>query len=863
MLSLFARNTRTSFARNILVSLVGFILFLAPLHIEARRDYVVERNSQEHFSLSLSIKQNVLLADDNTPNNITKYMQCSITGGADGFTGCLAVGTYYAIYQPASLILTAVGSFFDIVLLFSISPKLISQDFIKTVWENVRDLANMAFIFILLWIAIATILRVRNNTAKELLTKLITVALLINFSLFITRVIIDAGNMFAMFFYEGFEITPVTNTNTPLDANTIASGSFVNDFVDAGEIKGVSGAFLHYTNINKIIENQKDLVEGKKGWILGLVGGKIPPASQHADIIMYLLLTSALIVVLAWVLFTSSFLFITRTAILWLLMAVSPLAFAGMILPQSAEYVKKRFWGELVSKSFCITVFLFLLWFTLQFLQGTSAWALPTSGKFLDTFVIITLKFTVLTAILFYAKNITKQMCDKIAGVSLDVGKKLAGIAGAAVGVAAVVGTGGAAAVLRGTAGKGAMKALNSVGSDGMTTRQRLASGNSFDRLRLRTLEGAEKSSFDARNTKLGGMTMDKASSLAGGVGMGKVTKSVGTWGTKRGEGGFAGKVARVEKKEDEWKKKLGDLNDKDPEKAAAARAAYTRYEDRLLQESGVTGAVKDIQKNSPYYQTLRKIASGKEVKDLNGNVIPMTQEEAAEAMGTIYGEQAKESTMKDLAEGQYEVSASRIAKARAAGKIAPAIKKSDEARERARIRDEERKLDTERFEAERDRLKGVYATNPAWADNAGKPKTPGEWRRIAEEQNNTLATELQKLNNAMKMEDKRERELGDQIAHLMPSTMHENPEVRNRANEEIKKLREEKQIITDVGRNGNKSLNDMRKDAHDIQETMGALSSFTKLAAQQSRNIRDVIGESAKDTKKDSAPKSDVGDKK
>ena len=65
-----------------------------------------------------------------------------------------------------------------------------------------RDLANMFFIFILLYIAIATILEIAAYNAKALLARLIIVALLLNFSLFFTRVIIDASNIWGSAFYD-------------------------------------------------------------------------------------------------------------------------------------------------------------------------------------------------------------------------------------------------------------------------------------------------------------------------------------------------------------------------------------------------------------------------------------------------------------------------------------------------------------------------------------------------------------------------------------------------------------------------------------------------------------------------------------
>ena len=98
----------------------------------------------------------------------------------------------------------------DTMVAFSISKDVLNASFAQKGWKSTRDLANMFFIFILLFIAIATILQLSSYGAKALLAKLIIFALLINFSLFITRVIIDSGNITAMFFYDAITVPPST-----------------------------------------------------------------------------------------------------------------------------------------------------------------------------------------------------------------------------------------------------------------------------------------------------------------------------------------------------------------------------------------------------------------------------------------------------------------------------------------------------------------------------------------------------------------------------------------------------------------------------------------------------------------------------
>ena len=66
-------------------------------------------------------------------------------------------------------------------------------------WETVRNLANLVFIFVLLYIAIGTILQLNSFDTKNAFYAHYCRAF-INFSLFATRIVIDSSNMLAELF---------------------------------------------------------------------------------------------------------------------------------------------------------------------------------------------------------------------------------------------------------------------------------------------------------------------------------------------------------------------------------------------------------------------------------------------------------------------------------------------------------------------------------------------------------------------------------------------------------------------------------------------------------------------------------------
>ena len=96
--------------------------------------------------------------------------------------GCLVTLFYYIFYGLASFLLTVAAKFFDIVLALSLSSTLYGP-FISDAWSVVRDLSNLFFILILLFVAIQTILGM-GDEAKKTIARIIVMALLINFSMF-------------------------------------------------------------------------------------------------------------------------------------------------------------------------------------------------------------------------------------------------------------------------------------------------------------------------------------------------------------------------------------------------------------------------------------------------------------------------------------------------------------------------------------------------------------------------------------------------------------------------------------------------------------------------------------------------------
>jgi hypothetical protein len=75
-------------------------------------------------------------------------------------------------------------------------------NFVYVGWGIFRDLANLGFVFGIILIAIATILRMRSYQAQSILWKLIVAALIVNFSLVICGAILKVSDVFSNFFLQ-------------------------------------------------------------------------------------------------------------------------------------------------------------------------------------------------------------------------------------------------------------------------------------------------------------------------------------------------------------------------------------------------------------------------------------------------------------------------------------------------------------------------------------------------------------------------------------------------------------------------------------------------------------------------------------
>lgn len=309
--------------------------------------------------------------------------------------GALVMTVSALLLGMAGLLLNSVTQFTIVDMNDNLSSLMTDGGGIYVAWTTFRDLANMFFIFIILYIAIGTILGLNGGSTKKLLVHVIIIALLLNFSLFFTKVIIDASNILTL----GFHDAIITNNATD----------------------GLSGAFMQPLGLGKLYDvvGAQELLLAQEGYLgmifLGLFG-------------IILFCTTAFVFLMA------SLMLIMRYVILVFLMVVSPLAFLAMALPSGGR--SKKWWDALISQALFAPVFMALLWTALILLQAfikdipqvtfSELIAKVISGEAPKEEMALLMNFAMIIGTVIFALVVSRQISESGAGSITQFGQKTA-----------------------------------------------------------------------------------------------------------------------------------------------------------------------------------------------------------------------------------------------------------------------------------------------------------------------------------------------------------------------------------------------------------------------------------------------------
>jgi len=488
---------------------------------------------------------------------------------------------------------------------------------IENMWKIVRDLVNLTLVFGLIYAGLQTILKgIDQSHVKELLKNIVICALLVNFSLIFTKVIIDVSNSASVAIY-----------NKMVTENESAIFKGDNSWYNYG----ISGAFMQAMGLSTFFDaagvNKEKANDEDGGFMYAVVG------------IIFMLIA-------AFVFFAGAIMLMTRFAVLLLLMIFSPILFAASAFKQTSEW--RSWWVKSITdQAIFPPVYLFMLWISykvvLSLFSGVKADGLSaiisSPEKVVDTATNSPILGFILGAILLVASLIAAK---KAGAVGADMATRLAG--------RMAFGTMGALG--RATAGR-ASYAISQNAS--LSTAK--AQGGLRGILAGGVLAGARKgaaSSYDVRATKIGSMMQKQ--------------------GIQTGDAHSGGREAIRKEQIAEAKRNaeaLGKVGDSDP--LVLARKSTVHSEEDLLEETKREQKQKMDILNGEHKNLLKRKVEIPKIVELNDGKLREYQSTISDARALIKQKQDQKLQLQaagaaeaDILNKEYEIQNAEIVIAKA-----------------------------------------------------------------------------------------------------------------------------------------------------------------------------------------------------
>jgi len=355
---------------------------------------------------------------------------------------------------------------------------------VNELWSLVRDFFNILFIFGFIWIGFQMILDSGNSRAKQTLVSLIMAALLVNFSLFISKFVVDFSNRLA---------SEVAIAAFPADDSVFDSTENIGGNIRTQRVN-VADTFFAHMGIAETLNADQAVINNTNA----------PWSYIFGSAIFYL--------IAAFVFAAGGVMLMIRFVALSIFMVLSPFMFLGWVFPGMQGWTSK-YWKGFLGRAFYAPVYIVLLFFAGTILQnffGTRgsmtndfAFGIQSAGgqQTFNPLISILGAFALSCAFLIAAVQVAGKMSADGAGGVMKVGSGIVrggqrrlkngaiGVGRGAVGGAAGVGRFAA----RNTLGAATTYGVNRAGQAGREALRRrnaeLAQGSSFDRLRARTSE--------------------------------------------------------------------------------------------------------------------------------------------------------------------------------------------------------------------------------------------------------------------------------------------------------------------------------------------------------------------------------------
>lgn len=226
------------------------------------------------------------------------------------------------IQSFAGFLFEAAGVLFAWVVDPNNLTQIVASEAVLTVWTTVRDFVNMFFILVLLFSAFATVFQLKNDyNIKNIFLNVIIMALLVNFSFPIARIVIDISNVIM------YEIL-----NQMFDGNPQSFASALG-------------------SLSKLTQTMMPKGDAEMSSVYQIIS------------IIFLLLFAVTMLVIAMIL-------LIRLVMLAMLVMLSPIGFVGNIFPGKPKEFARNWWAQFLKYCFSGPVLAFFLAMSLVLMKA-------------------------------------------------------------------------------------------------------------------------------------------------------------------------------------------------------------------------------------------------------------------------------------------------------------------------------------------------------------------------------------------------------------------------------------------------------------------------------------------------------------
>lgn len=257
------------------------------------------------------------------------------------------IASLFAWLMGAAALILDVAVYYTVVKMGSFIQNVSG---VGVAWRILRDIGNIALIFGFVISGIMVILDTNKyGYGSKMLPMLLVAAVFLNFSLLVSEVIVDAGNLFATEIF-----TQIYGGNLPGPPKFGGNSPVVNEGISDRVMAVLGLQSIYNADANNIQNGSSNTASVPT--VAGNVNISNSPLIGFMSIILF--------TVGAFVFFSLAFVLVARFVMLILVMIASPLGFAGLIVP-GLNGIAKQWWNQLIDNTITAPVLMLLLYIAL------------------------------------------------------------------------------------------------------------------------------------------------------------------------------------------------------------------------------------------------------------------------------------------------------------------------------------------------------------------------------------------------------------------------------------------------------------------------------------------------------------------